>query len=151
MRNDVGRTRVRVPLLAAVCALAVTAVGAGTASANHWHSAGNCSTATEHGITHGSSTSDGSWFGRVAPANCGYYKQCAATEARWGNTTGIKESWGVSTLCSAWFNSTNGALESRCAMGAAYSRSSGGTTIISSHFHYSHYFNQTTCNQLQNS
>lgn len=138
---------VKAAVLLVLLAVLLTTALPGTASAGHWHSYANCSTGVEHALTHGSSTSDGSFFGRVAPADCGYYKICAGAETRWGTHTPLAEAWGVSSLCSAWF-STGGLIESWCGAGYAAAISSHDTQIISPHYHYSHNHNQTSCDTI---
>lgn len=138
MRLRVGIGRIALVALAAIC---VAAVGAGTASADHYHSAGNCSTATEHGLVHGSSTNDSAFHARVESANCGYRKVCTPAIAnQWTDTSEV--TYGVSTRCN---NFAGQGPEGPCGFAVVGSASQAGTTIISSHAHYSHYYVGSGC------
>lgn len=113
----------------------------GPADANHWHGAGNCSTAVDHGLQHGSSTNDASYFSRIMPAGCGYYKSCVAYNNRTGASTYAPAGggWftGVSTMCSAWLGSS---YEQSCGAASVQAYTSNWNTVLSPHSHYSHYY-----------
>lgn len=137
------RLRVRTGRFALVglVVVCVAAVGAGAASADHYHSAGNCSTATEHGLVHGSSTNDSAFHARVESANCGYRKVCTPAVAnRWTGTTEV--TYGVSVRCNSF--SSHGP-EGACGFAVVGSAAQSGTLIFTSHPHYSHYYVGTGC------
>ena len=127
--------------MVALAALGVVAVGAGAASANHYHSAGNCSTPTPHGLVHGSSTNDSAFHARVEGANCGYKKVCTPAIAnQWTGAT--VTTYGVSNTCNSF---ASRGPEGPCGFVVVGSVSQAGTTIISSHAHYSHYYVGSGC------
>lgn len=135
------RSRLARFALVALAAACVAAVGASTASAGHYHSAGNCSTSTPHGLVHGSSTNDSAFHARVEGADCGYKKVCTPAIAnQWTSNTVV--TYGVSNTCNSF---ASRGPEGPCGFAVVGSVSQAGTTIISTHAHYSHYYVGTGC------
>lgn len=120
-------------LLVAAIASCAVAVSAAPALAGHYHTYNNIT----HGIVHGSSDSDGSFFGRTYGYYFGGVNYCAVGHTSGGNHNSATYATGYTynaDLCSLWSRAYSHFVD-EC---LAFSWNQVATNILGAHYHYAH-------------
>lgn len=131
-RNEEGRTLGKSKygksrgLLGALLVIGAVFAFAGTASAGHYHN--NC---VDHGLVHGSSTTDGSWHARVE-GGCGNpgLKSCLVKSSSGTTYYASYIGTGNSATCNQWSNYC-------CNEQTGYANV-GFSAVFSTHNHFAH-------------
>lgn len=133
MRSNMRTMRLYRAAQSAVVVLLVSAglsISASLALAAHYHSVNN----SDHGLVHGSSTTDGSFFGRTYPYYIGSVAYCGVGDTDNGINYGSSTNSG--NLCSVWTEAYYVKIN-EC-RGATYNQVAGGPAPVSYHNHYAH-------------
>ncbi len=133
-----GRTG---PWLFAFLAAASFGATAQVATADHYHTYNNI----PHGLVHGQSTTDGSYFGRTMYFYLGLDYYCAVGDTRTSNW--YFDAWVRNGDCSIWSRAAFRAYQDECAgiTGHQGVNNTTGSIVLGYHQHYSHQPPQSTC------
>ncbi|MTD47330.1 hypothetical protein GKE82_24295 [Conexibacter sp. W3-3-2] len=119
-----------------VLAVALVAFAASAATADHWHNTGG----GYHGVVHGSSTTDQSFFARVDSTglNLNY---CRVGDLQWGYYSPASTVTGGTDLCQQWSSAYASGTKNECQALAAVAKDG----FFSPHGHYGHNYTTQTC------